>query len=935
VVAGLLVIASVFASTAAAADCTKQTVEVGIVKATGCWTKSTVGGDTVYTAPFADNPDGVDMNGFIVSGGGGARLQINLTTRVVRSVSVSGGTYLVQLKSRGWPNPSEPFPLGLPMKLDFIAPQNSDLLLTNVHFPLFTLAGGFTPIGGVATPVYLKSGGTGSMDATFLLSGIFTLMGKPQSVTIDLPTAVGQGTRVDGFEIRLKKIDAIKGFVLDNFLAKYSASQKVLAGQATVQLPVFGQGTGVGAGFRLENGTLTEASVTGKGFKIPLGTPPAGFITDLGGGFRFTGVAGADFGPYCKSLGYEGALIVGPDHGQGAYGHWKCRKGNSTAGVDVTSACRYQSGNPQASARYTDPNNAHSWECVGVGGSAAKYFDFIAFGTLTAQFGPTLKTTCCGDISPLQVDTALDVGSVAKAFYFKITGGVKLFRLPVGDVFFAIRSGGIEGGLGVGIGYPSFTNNENDPFYVGARVGGWMVGNKFQFEAKGRVALLGLKLLDAEVLMNNRATAACWTVIGFPGGAVYEYGSRGVRDFGVGCGLGDYRERFPAGPSAVASRGRTLQLGPGDHVLAVDGAGTAPRFTLRSADGQVLHTPTRGLSSLTHDYAFFVNDYTHITHVVLRHPRGTWTITPDPGSVPITNVEAAGSVPRDRVTASVRGTGRIRTLVFHGLKRPRTRLQFIEQLADGSEIPVFETGATRGVHKFRVAPGLGKRRLRVVVIEGFGSRQSAVVARYTVNHAPTAATPARVSARDDEDAVRVRWSPVDGAQGYLVQVATRRGFRLLASYVRQVSARTSSIVIPNYPEGGGISTANVFALNADGALGNGRSQPFLTEPPATTLAAAATLSARSAVRHGDRVDVRTQCPAAEGDCQTRIKLVVGGRVLASTGYQQPPDTFHSARVAPRSAAARRALRSGARNIRLVVEIGHAEESVTGSASVRR
>src|SRR5258708_13339773 len=112
-------------------------------------------------------------------------------------------------------------------------------------------------------------------------------MGKPQSVTIDLPTAVGQGTRVDGFEIRLKKIDAIKGFVLDNFLAKYSASQKVLAGQATVQLPVFSQGTGVGAGFRLENGTLTEASVTGKGFKIPLATPPPAFIPHLRPRFPF------------------------------------------------------------------------------------------------------------------------------------------------------------------------------------------------------------------------------------------------------------------------------------------------------------------------------------------------------------------------------------------------------------------------------------------------------------------------------------------------------------------------------------------------------------------------------------------------------------------------------------------------------------------------
>lgn len=923
----------VLATGAAAAGCSKQTVEVGIVKAIGCWTRSTGDGATIYKAALAEQPDGIDMNGLVVTGPASAVLQINTTTRVVRLVSRTGETAFAQLESRNWPRQGELFPVGLPMKLDFVAPQNSDLLLANVHLPVVALAGGFVPVGDVATPVYLHPGGTGSMDLTVLVSGIFTLKGKPQSVTIDLPTTPGQGTKLDGFQIKLEEVDAIKAFTLREFLARYSASQNLVAGLATVHMPFMGAGTGVGIGFKLENGTLTEAQVNARGVRIPIGG--AGFITDLGGGFRFVGVSGADFGPYCKSLGYEGARIVGPDRGPNAFGHWKCYKGSTDASVNVGAACQHQTGNPSASARYTDPNNAHSWECVGVRPSGARSFDLSAFGNVGANFGPTLPTKCCGEIPPIRVDARLDLGLVQQLFFFKVAGGVEFFRIPVGDAFFAIHGdGAIEGGLGLGIGFPSFSNNENDPFYIGARVGGWMAKGRFQFEGRGRVSLFGLKLLDAEALTNNRAAGACWTVLGFPGGAVYQYGSNGVRDFGVGCGLGDYKEKLPAhGAAATATRPRTFRLTDAQGVLAVDGAGAAPRFTLRSGDGRVLHTPTNGLSSLTRDYAFFINDYTHTTHVVLRHPKGTWTVIPDGGSVPIANLEAAGAVPKDRVTASVQGSGRTRTVVFHGLKRPHTQLLFTELLPDGSEIPIFQTGAASGRRRFTVAPGFGKRRLRVVVIEGFGSRQSVVLARYMVRHAPKGGTPARVSASDDEDKVHVQWSAVKGAQGYLVQISTRRGRRLLTSYVRHVSRRARSIVIPQYPAGGGTSTANVYALNVDGALGNPRGGTFLTSPSARTIGAAASLSARSATRRGNGIDVRTQCPQADGDCQVRIELLVGGHTVASARYQQPPGTFHPVLVVPRSPSVRRALQRSAKGLRLVVHINHADEPRTATAGI--
>jgi hypothetical protein len=52
----LLVVGFVAATGAAAAGCSQQTVEVGIVKAIGSWTQSTSGGATIYTADFGQNP---------------------------------------------------------------------------------------------------------------------------------------------------------------------------------------------------------------------------------------------------------------------------------------------------------------------------------------------------------------------------------------------------------------------------------------------------------------------------------------------------------------------------------------------------------------------------------------------------------------------------------------------------------------------------------------------------------------------------------------------------------------------------------------------------------------------------------------------------------------------------------------------------------------
>ena len=298
-------------------------VEAGIALAIGCFTATGADGATVYNAK-----GDVDLNGFIVTPGKDG-LSIDTASRRVWS---DGAV----LKSRNWPQAGADTPLGnAPLDLNFYAPEEGSLLIEDLQLGSNSVAralAGFSPFGGVETPVRIAAGGRGSLDVTITLAGYFTLKGKPQSAVVRLPTESEEGTWLDGFEIELKEIDALKAVKINDFLAEYSAEEKKLAAGATLSLP-FMKGKGFGGSFTIQNGKLTAASMQAAGLEIPIGAaPPAGKVTDIGGGFEFLdddkGIAlnaniGADFGPEIPSpwgkvppIIADAALKVGYDKGE-------------------------------------------------------------------------------------------------------------------------------------------------------------------------------------------------------------------------------------------------------------------------------------------------------------------------------------------------------------------------------------------------------------------------------------------------------------------------------------------------------------------------------------------------------------------------------------------------------------------------------------------
>jgi len=840
-----------------------RTVEVGIVKAIGCWTESTQEGATVYTARFQDQEQGIDLNGFVLTGPTGGALTINAGTREVTTAVSSESEALsqAQLNSSNWPVPGQLAPIGEPIKLDFEAPEKSELELEDLRLgsnETFNRAlAGLSPVGNVETPIVLEEEGKGSMDLTVELTGAFSLKGKPQSVTIDLPTESEHGTKLDGFDIDLKEIDGFKVITINDLEARYSAANQVIAGSASATFPFTKpgkNGVGFGVGFALENGALTEVKANVHGLSIPIGAPPGGFVTEVGGGFRL------------KNLKEGGSEI-------------------------------------------------------------------LVMANLGANFGPEIPTPF-GKQAPISVEAALQLGNQGHEFFFKISGGVQIFRLPVGNVFLAIYSNaGVQFGAGIGIGFPSFRNNERDPFYIGARVEGWVSKGEFQFEGKGSVALIGVKIFEGRILVNNKAAGACWRVLGVPGGAVYVYGSPAVKTFGIGCGLDDYKEKFPANARVSAAEPRKIRLTDKEVILAARGAGRAPRFAMRSAGGRVLRTPVGVDGVRRKDNAVFVNEGAHTTYVVLPHPKGIWTILPYEGSATITDLKSGRRAPMEHVKASVQGRGAHRTLVWSSLNRPHTRLLFTERLANGVEVPVLETGKAGGRHRFTVkrGGGYGTRAMRVIVVHGYGSRQAGVVDRYQVHPPRRLPAPREVRAWRDVHTAQVTWSRVRGAHGYLVEISTAAHGKRVVNFVRRTSPKQRRVSIRSHPGGNG-SVARVFAVGADDRLGHSAKRAYATNPSANTLRQAARRSAASAVyRHGG-VNMRLRCPE-EGHCRTVVELRRGRRVLRKARFQLVPDTFDSIRLElPPGATAR--VRNG-RGFQVVVRMRRIGERAAARGDAKR
>ena len=177
------------------------------------------------------------------------------------------------------------------------------------------------------------------------------------------------------------------------------------------------------------------------------------------------------------------------------------------------------------------------------------------------------------------------------------------------------------------------------------------------------------------------------------------------------------------------------------------------------------------------------------TYIAIAAPRaGRWTLTPAPGSAPVTALRRGDGIPAPRVTARVSGRGHRRTLHWSLRAIPGQVVRFTEE-GRGSAGSIVTARKARGSKRFAPADGPAGRRSIVAVVEQAGMARARIVAgRYAAPAPQRPAKPKRLTLRRAGGALQVRWKRAAGARAYRVRAELSDGRRLLLTVTQDLAA---------------------------------------------------------------------------------------------------------------------------------------------------
>ena len=316
----------------------------------------------------------------------------------------------------------------------------------------------------------------------------------------------------------------------------------------------------------------------------------------------------------------------------------------------------------------------------------------------------------------------------------------------------------------------------------------WVEPDAFNVEAHVFAKVIGITLAEARGLMSSKGIAGCGSVIGISGGFGYNWQTEKTDVFGGSCDLAPWRPERKLAPAdgegtgrlpgrtarAAQSRSDATEIevpaGQKALMLKLDGRGGDPLVTLVSPSGRRYEMPREELSVETADWLATRHPQADETYVGVRAPAaGRWRIELQSGSVPLADVHRAAVLPKPQVDATVRGSGRTRTIDYAIKPIPGQTVEFVEHGSDTRRTIGVAKGA-RGSLRFVPREGKGaKRRLIAIVKQNGLPREHIRVTRFT---APGVRMPARPSGlrahRMAGGRVALAWKPVPGAIKYQV-----------------------------------------------------------------------------------------------------------------------------------------------------------------------
>lgn len=398
--------------------------------------------------------------------------------------------------------------------------------------------------------------------------------------------------------------------------------------------------------------------------------------------------------------------------------------------------------------------------------------------------------------------TFIDATSGGDPAKFALTGDAKVVGNKLANAGIEYHTNGYfhaAGNIGISL-------DSKGSYKIAGDIDGWATKTKFNLEGGINFKTPGYSL-DARGVVSSVGIAGCSTqkgglFNGFSLGAGYKWHAKSIDWLGGSCDLGPYRAEALARTSqAGGSRSVELTRGQAAASFAIRGAGAAPRVTLTGPGGAVVTTPAVPGGSVRDDrFLLIQDDLAATTYIVVAKPAGgTWTVTVQPGSVPVTSVDQADALPPIDVRAQVRGKRAKQRLRWSMTARPGQVVRFVERSSTVARV-LKETSAASGTVSFSPADGpRGKRTIEAIVEQGGLVRKVVPVASFVAPAPVRPAAPKRVRAKLRRGKLVVTWAASAGATRYRVLATVNGGRRTLVTATKSRRSATIRDVFAEAP----------------------------------------------------------------------------------------------------------------------------------------
>ena len=454
-------------------------------------------------------------------------------------------------------------------------------------------------------------------------------------------------------------------------------------------------------------------------------------------------------------------------------------------------------------------------------------------GQSTLSVGPAVSNNGCG---LLQANGDVHMRFYPGPFELSLSGTDELLCIPLQQSYFSANA---DGYARVGGGYEL---DVPEVFHVKTNLDGQAyvdlnnpLASHFQLDGSANATLdlpdpIGHISAGAEAVISDLGAGICTdvSVLGhdFHPGVTESF--RPTPPFtpvqflaqlslaGDGCSLSPYQPLgkggAPGGAASVrahrASQSFTIPPGEASATVMLHGQGGAPSVVLKGPGGRTIDTATDGASPAGDLVLRQRSTGTTLVEIEGANA-GSWTITPDPGSVPITGAFTAHELPKPSITARVGGSGAKRVLRYRIKPQPGLSVSFVETGGRGGQRLGTAKGSSGRISFVPAGSAAGTRTITAVLSQNGLPRPGFVVARYR-SGIPRPGRVHSIVARRSRGGLLVSFSPAPLAQRYLAAVSLSNGRSVVVP-----SRGAGPVFIPEIPAGIAITRVGVVALRGE------------------------------------------------------------------------------------------------------------------------